>query len=108
MKEVYDNYSDWKLFCILRRYLEPRKRHLSLKEATILIYKIIMPTKSEKHVEYPVEAFGRVILDVARQIPYSHTSQGRLVHLLEQFHQFIEVNLTNDQEVRYSSGGRFC
>lgn len=99
MKEVYGNYSDWKLFCILRRYLEPRKRHLSLKEATILIFKIIMPTKPGKFIEYPAKAFGRVMLDVARQIPYSHTSQGRLVQLLEQFHRFIELNLTNDQEV---------
>jgi hypothetical protein len=100
VKEVYGKYSDWKLFCILRRYLEPRKRHLSLKEATILIYNILMPTAPGKPIEYPMEAFGGVILDVAQQIPYSHTSQWRLVRLLEQFHRFIELNVTNDQEVR--------
>ncbi|OKP12941.1 hypothetical protein PENSUB_1384 [Penicillium subrubescens] len=99
VKEVYGNYSDRKLFCILRRYLEPRKRRLSLKEATILIYTIIMPTKSGNPIEYPVEAFGRVILDVARQIPYSHTSQERLVQLLDHFHRFLEFNLLNDQEL---------
>lgn len=67
-----------------------------------------MPTKFGNSIEYPVEAFGRVILDVARQIPYSHKSQERLVQLLDQFHRLIEFNLANEQEVRYSSGGRFC
>jgi hypothetical protein len=27
---------------------------------------------------------------------------------LDQFHRLIEFNLANEQEVRYSSGGRFC
>jgi hypothetical protein len=55
---VYGNYSDWKLFCILRRYLEPRKRHLSLKDASILIYKILMPVAPGSSIQYPVKAFG--------------------------------------------------
>ncbi|CEJ54112.1 hypothetical protein PMG11_00434 [Penicillium brasilianum] len=97
-KEVYGNYSNWKLFCILRRYLEPRKRTLSMKEAVTLIYKILMPVVPGKPIEYPVEAFGSVILSAARQVPYFHTSQDRLVRLLEQLHQFIELDLTNKLE----------
>lgn len=103
-KEVYSNYSNWKLFCILRRYLEPRKRTLSMKEAVTLIYKILMPVVPGKPIEYPVEAFGSVILSAARQVPYFHTSQDRLVRLLEQLHQFIELDLTNKLEVCQSIG----
>ncbi|KAF3393912.1 hypothetical protein F1880_005037 [Penicillium rolfsii] len=99
VKEVYGNYSDWKLFSILRRYLEPRKRHLSLREAMILIYKMIIPTVPGKSIEFPVAAFARVVLNIAQQIPHSHPSQGRLVQLLEKFHRLIEFNLTNDAEV---------
>lgn len=99
VREVYGNYSDWKLFCILRRYLEPRKRHLSLKDASILIYKILMPVAPGSSIQYPVKAFGSVVLNVAGQIPYSHASQDRLVRLLDQFHQFIELELTDEHEV---------
>lgn len=106
-RELYSNYSNWKLFCILRRYLEPRKRSLSLKEAVILIYKIMMPVVPGNPTEYPVEAFGSVILSVARQIPYSHESQDRLIRLLEQLHQFIELGLTNKLEVCQPSGKEF-
>jgi hypothetical protein len=103
-KEVYGNYSNWKLFCILRRYLEPRKRSLSLKEAVTLIYNILIPVIPGKPVEYPVEAFGFVILSVARQVPYFHISQDRFVRLLEQVHQFIELDLTNKLEVCQITG----
>jgi hypothetical protein len=80
LKEVQGRYSDWKAFCVLRRFLEP-VGDLSIEQATALLHDML-PTRKEEHLGGQPSMFACVLLDVARQIPYAHPAQIQLVQLV--------------------------
>jgi hypothetical protein len=81
VKKVYGRYSDWKAFGILTRYLEPGS-DLSDEQAAELLYDILPSADNEKLSSQP-DMLGCVLLDVAKQIPYHHPSQIRLLNLFK-------------------------
>lgn len=81
LKKVYGRYSDWKAFGILTRYLEPGS-DLSEEQATELLYEIL-PKADDKKLAGQPDMLGCVLLDIAKQIPYYHPSQIRLLKLFK-------------------------
>ncbi|QGA17132.1 hypothetical protein EYB26_004802 [Talaromyces marneffei] len=79
LKKVEGRYSDWKAFNILCQFL--LQDDLSVRQAVSLLHNIL-PTKKEENLGGQPGMLVCVLLDIARQIPYSHPAQIQLVRLV--------------------------
>ncbi|CRG86319.1 hypothetical protein PISL3812_03324 [Talaromyces islandicus] len=101
LKEVHGRYSDWKAFGILTRYLEPGS-DLSDEQATELLYDIL-PSPDNKKLSGQPDMLGCVLLDIAKQIPYHHPSQIRLLNLFKRLGKTDKMTLHfSHEEYKYS------
>lgn len=90
LKVVHGRYSDWKAIEVLQRYLDP-KGNLSIDQATTLLHDML-PTADEYENRGQPGMFGCVVLDIARQIPYTHPAQTDLVRLLRNMERSNRLN----------------
>jgi hypothetical protein len=97
LKEVHGRYSDWKAFGILTRYLEPGS-DLSDEQATELLYDIL-PSPENKELSSQPAMLGCVRHDIAKQIPYHHPSQIRLLNLFKRLGKTDKMTLLSPHEV---------
>lgn len=97
LKKVYGRYSDWKAFGILTRYLEPGS-DLSDEQATELLYEIL-PSPDDKKLSGQPDMLGCVLLDIAKQIPYHHPSQIRLLNIFKHLGKTDRMTLRHTNSV---------
>jgi hypothetical protein len=69
-----DIYSDQKAFNILEPFLQPNGG-ISVEKASKLLLEILQPGRGIP--------FGGLVCEASQQIPYQHTSQVKLVKLLQ-------------------------
>lgn len=73
-------YADKRAFDVLQRYLQSQ---LSVKEAAKEITGMLPEPEAHKTRGAEIGLFGSFLCQMARQIPYSHPAQTRLVQLIQ-------------------------
>lgn len=101
VKEVHGRYSDLRAFDILQRYLGGTQEERSIVHTTKLIHDMLCD-RTDRDAEFQHSMFSHVVLDVAQQIPYSHSAQGYLVRLLQrlQVSSKLTGRVIDEDEVR--------
>ncbi|KAL3478860.1 hypothetical protein BJX99DRAFT_256067 [Aspergillus californicus] len=78
-RKLMGHYSEWKQFCVLQQSLEPGAGDLSVEDAARQLYAMLPTRAVNRNQEY---AFSINVLDIAEQIPYSHSAQDKFVGII--------------------------